>query len=145
MKRDYPDRPIVGVGVVVIKGDQVLLVRRSKPPVANAWSIPGGAQELEEGVKDAARREVREETAVTVAELHLLDVIDYMDQDARGATIHHYTLVDFAARYLSGAICPGDDAERACWAPLDRLVEYNLWHETENVIRKAAQFLKDAP
>ena len=60
MRRDYPDRPIAGVGVVVFRGDKVLLIRRGTPPRIGQWSLPGGAQELGETVEQAARRELRE-------------------------------------------------------------------------------------
>ena len=74
MSREYPDRPFVGVGVVVWRGDNVLLIQRGKPPRIGAWSLPGGAQELGETVRETAVREVREETGVEIDVTHLIDV-----------------------------------------------------------------------
>ena len=72
---DYPNRPLVGVGVVVFKGDRVLLVRRGKPPRQGRWSLPGGRQRLGEAVRETASREVREETGLEVEVTALLDVL----------------------------------------------------------------------
>ena len=69
MARDYPEQPVVGVGVVVWRGAQVLLIRRGRPPKVDEWSLPGGRQELGETVAAAGQREVLEETGVQV-EIH---------------------------------------------------------------------------
>jgi ADP-ribose pyrophosphatase YjhB (NUDIX family) len=145
MKREYPERPIVAVGVVVIKGDEVLLIRRAKPPKPDDWSIPGGAQELGETTRQAAIREVGEETAVTIKNLHFLEVVDYIDRDEGGGIKHHYTLIDYAANYHSGILEAGDDALQAKWVPIGELSEYNLWTETENIIYSAVEKLKNDP
>jgi len=145
MKRTYPERPVVAVGVVVIKDDRILLVKRSKPPKSAEWSIPGGAQELGETAVDAAIREVYEETAITIGKPHFLEVVDYIDRDDDGSVRHHYTLIDYAANYHSGALSAGDDAEDAKWVPLARLSEYNLWAETEKIIHNAVRKMKKTP
>ncbi|MBL4801971.1 MAG: NUDIX hydrolase [Emcibacter sp.] len=144
MKRHYPERPIVAVGVVIVKDDQILLIKRSKPPKPDSWSIPGGAQELGETIKETAIREVMEETAVTIDDLHFLDIIDYVDRDADNRIKHHYTLVDYAAEYCSGTLTAGDDAADAIWVPLDQISEYNLWSETVKIIYCAVKKLKNA-
>jgi len=64
MSREYPARPIVGVGVVVCRGEEVLLIRRGQPPRLGQWSLPGGGQEVGETIEEAVRREVREETGL---------------------------------------------------------------------------------
>lgn len=143
MRRDYPERPIVAVGVVVVKDDEILLIRREKPPKSGCWSIPGGAQELGETTKQAAIREVREETAITIESPHFLAVIDYIDRDKDSGVKHHYTLIDYAANYHSGTLTAGDDANDAKWVPIDRLSEYNLWSETEKIIYNAVEKLKN--
>jgi len=141
MSRDYPTRPIVAVGVVVIKDREILLIKRSKPPKSDSWSISGGAQELGETTVEAAIREVREETAITIKDLHFLEVVDYMDRDQNNAIKHHYTLIDYGAYYHSGLLTAGDDAEDAKWVSIDQLSEYNLWDETERIIYKALESL----
>ena len=67
MRREYPDRPIVGVGAVVLRARSVLLVKRARPPRQGQWSLPGGAQELGETLDDAVAREVREEAGIEIS------------------------------------------------------------------------------
>ena len=135
--RAYPDRPWVGVGVVVWRGDEFLLIQRGKPPRLGEWSIPGGGQELGETVRDTAMREVREETGVEIAVGGLIDVVDSVRRDAQGRVAFHITLVDFAARWVSGEAVPGDDAMGVGWFRLDDLPKLGLWAETVRVIRES--------
>ena len=132
---DYPNRPLVGVGVVVIKDGRVLLIRRGKPPRAGAWSLPGGRQRLGETVREAARRELREETGVEAAVTVLLDVVDSITRDDGGAIAYHYTLVDFLADWRSGEARAGGDAAEVIWADLQDLAPFELWDETLRLIR----------
>ena len=138
------ERPVVGVGVVVLRGNDVLLVRRGEPPRKDQWSIPGGKQERGETVRDAAHREIREETGVEIALIGLVDVVDGIRRDETGAAISHYTLIDFAAEWVSGEAVAGDDAAEARWTPLDGLDDYRLWSETRRIIAAAAAMRDDA-
>ncbi len=137
--RLYPARPIVGVGVVVWRGDRVLLIRRGVPPRKGDWSIPGGAQELGETVEAAGRREVFEETGVEVEITGLVAVVDSIRPDEEGRIRSHYTLIDLAGEWRSGELRPGDDAEDCRWVALDELDDYRLWSETDRIIRLAAE------
>ncbi|WP_321389137.1 NUDIX hydrolase [Emcibacter sp.] len=139
MKRDYPDRPIVAVGVVVFKGENVLLIRRSKPPKLNQWSIPGGAQDVGEPLEETAAREVLEETGIRFTDLKLVDALDFIDRDDNNSIRHHYTLIDYTARYENGEIRAGDDAKEARWVPLADLPDYGLWDDTIRIIRMACE------
>ncbi|MFQ5467227.1 MAG: NUDIX hydrolase [Kiloniellaceae bacterium] len=130
-------RPLVGVGVVVFKGDRVLLVRRGKAPREGTWSLPGGRQRLGETVREAARREVREEAGIEILVAGLLDVVDSLTRDSTGGIAYHYTLVDFAAEWRAGEAVAGDDAAALAWADPADLASYDLWHETLRIIRLA--------
>jgi len=132
---EYPNRPLVGVGVVVIKDGRVLLIRRGKPPRAGAWSLPGGRQRLGETVRAAARRELREETGVEAAVTELLDVVDSITRDDGGAIAYHYTLVDFLAEWRAGEVRAGGDAAEAIWAGVEDLDPFEFWDETLRLIR----------
>lgn len=135
--REYPDRPFVGVGMVCLKGDEVLLIRRAKPPVRSVWSIPGGAQELGETVREAGLRELMEETGIDAEIIGLIDVIDSITRDDDDRIRLHYTLVDFAAVWKAGEPKADSDAADAKWAPLDSLDGLGLWSRTLEVIREA--------
>ena len=136
--REYPDGPVIGVGVIVFRDEDVLLIRRGKPPNKGSLSLPGGGQDLGETVREAAAREVMEETGLEVEVTHLVDVVDVIRGDTAGRTKYHYTLVDFAAGWRSGDPIAGYDAEEAIWVPIAEVGSLNLWSETERVIRKAA-------
>lgn len=129
-----PQHPVVGVGVVVWKGDQVLLIRRGKAPMQGRWSLPGGRQELGETTRETAVREVREETGLDIRLGNLLDVVDTVRRDETGSVTLHYTLVDFDADWLAGAPVAGDDAADAQWVDADDLEGRDLWRETLRII-----------
>ena len=140
--REYPARPIVGIGVIAFKGDSVLLVRRGKPPNVGSWTLPGGAQEVGETAEEAARRELLEETGVTVGALHFAAHVDNIRRDAEGRVQFHYTILDFAARWESGEPTAATDVSEAVWVRLDRLEEYKLWHEAYRVIAIARELTR---
>jgi ADP-ribose pyrophosphatase YjhB (NUDIX family) len=134
--REYPLRPMVGVGVVVWHGDHVLLVRRGRPPRAGHWSLPGGAQELGETVATAARREVLEETGLVVEIGDVLAAVDMIEREA-GRVRYHYTLIDFSAEAAGPELRPGGDAADARWFAPEEVAGLGLWSETVRVIELA--------
>ena len=135
---EYPERPIAGVGVVVFRNEEVLLVKRKKDPYKGQWSIPGGKQELGETVTQAARRELMEETGVEVNELTLIDVVDIIVRDEEGKILYHYIVADYRAHWLSGECSPGDDAQDVQWFNLNKLGSISLLDKTRKIILKAA-------
>ena len=137
-KREYPDRPYVGVGVIVFRDQEVLLVKRSKEPNKDQWSIPGGSQIIGETAAEAAQRELLEETGVKVDQLLLVDVVDAIIPDIEGKIKYHYTLVDYMGQWQSGESRPGDDAQEVRWVQLNELSSFSLLGETMNIIQKAA-------
>ena len=138
MSRDYPSQPIVGVGVVVWRGDRVLLIKRGKPPRQGQWSLPGGAQKLGETLAETARREVREETGIDVDLGDIIATLDLIDRDEAGQVRHHYTLIDFVAEGQEETLQAGDDAADARWFSREEVDQLGLWSETFRVIDLAA-------
>jgi ADP-ribose pyrophosphatase YjhB (NUDIX family) len=132
--REYPARPIVGIGIVVFKGDTVLLVRRGKPPNIGAWTLPGGAQEVGETAEAAARRELLEETGLEVDSLCFAATVDNIRRDEAGRVRFHYTIIDFATCWVAGEPVAASDVTEAVWAKLDELDQYDLWSEAHRVI-----------
>ena len=135
--RAYPDRPYVGVGVVVFKGDDVLLAQRGKKPRMSSWSVPGGAQELGETVEDAAHREIHEETGIEIELLGLVEVVNSINRDDDERVQFHYALIDFVAEWKSGEVVAGDDAADARWVSMEEIDDYNLRPLTYEVILQA--------
>jgi ADP-ribose pyrophosphatase YjhB (NUDIX family) len=139
--REYPDRPWVGIGCIVFKGDHVLLVRRGKPPRIGQWSLPGGAQHLGETAEDAARRELHEETGIEVGPLALAIVVDAISRDDAGRALYHYTIIDFAAQWLAGEARAGDDVSEVVWALPADFGAYDLTEATHRAVAAARRAL----
>ncbi len=130
-------KPVVGVGVVIVRGDDVLMIKRGQPPREGEWSIPGGHQELGETVRETAVREVMEETGLTITNLRLIDVVDAFGKHPDGSLRTQWTLVDFRADWVSGEPKAGGDAADAVWVPFEKIGSLGLWSETVRVITAA--------
>lgn len=137
MKREYPDRPIVGVGAVIVDHGRVLLVRRARAPLLGRWSLPGGVVELGETLREAAEREALEETGSVVRAGKVLEVLDRIIPGEDGRLQYHYVLVDFLCEWLEGGVRAGGDVSEVTWAEEDELTKFELEELAIAVIRKA--------
>jgi 8-oxo-dGTP diphosphatase len=136
-RREYPDRPIVGVGGVVISGRRVLLVRRGQAPLLDRWSIPGGMLEAGEPLIEGVRRELAEETGLDVRVGAFLEVFERIELDAAGKARHHYVVLDYLCERIGGEARAGSDVTQVAWAAPDDLDKYALTEIAARVIRKA--------
>ncbi len=136
MKREFPETPLVGVGAVIIENDRVVLVKRAHPPLQDQWSIPGGVLEVGELVREAAIREAREETGLTVEPGELLGVYDRIVGNPGQPVQYHYVLIDFLCRRVAGELVAGSDAGEVRWFTRDELPTLKLAEDTRDVIRK---------
>ncbi|MGA2960556.1 MAG: NUDIX hydrolase [Candidatus Korobacteraceae bacterium] len=143
VKREYPDRPIVGVGGVVLQNGLVVLVRRAKAPRMGEWSIPGGMLELGETLRDGVAREIEEETGLKVKSEEVLDVFDSIVIDADGKTQYHYVLIDFLCSVTGGELRAASDASEARWATLEEVLGLVKREITVGVIRKGFSKARD--
>lgn len=137
MNRRYPDRPFAGVGAVVFRGTEVLLVKRGHPPAAGKWSIPGGLVELGESLDAAVCREVMEETGVEVRTIDLVAALDRIILDRENRIEYHYILLDFVCEIVGGELKAGTDADECRFVPLEDLRSYDITRGAEQVIRRA--------
>ena len=136
MGDDRPYAPVVGVGAVVFKDNQILMIRRANEPGVGRWSIPGGRQELGETTEQGARREVLEETGIDCEILGLIGVYDAIIRDEEGRITDHFTLVNHGAKWLSGEPRAGDDALEAVFMTVEDALAHDLWNEVGDVIEK---------
>jgi len=139
--------PVPTVGVVCLRGEAVLLIKRGTPPRLNQWSLPGGRLEWGETTAVAALRELKEETGVEARLLGLIDVVDGVFPARPGGEItRHYVLIDYAARWLGGEPVAGDDAADARFVSRDEAMALVEWDETRRVISEAyARFGGNSP
>ena len=128
----------VGVGAVVFRGDDVLLIKRGKPPFKGQWSIPGGGLHHGERVADAVRREVREETGLDIEIIGLLDVFDALPDGADGDFKCHTVIIDYVAECASGEPVAGDDAAEAVFVDFAEALARLSWDKTREALRRAA-------
>lgn len=134
--REYPDRPFVGVGAIIVENGRVVLVRRGRAPLLGEWSVPGGVLELGETVREGAVREAREETSLAVEPNKLLGVFDRVVRDDQGRTLYHYVLIDFLCRPTGGELKAADDAADARWFTWEEVSDLPLPEDTIQVIRQ---------
>jgi 8-oxo-dGTP diphosphatase len=139
VKRHYPEQPLVGVGAVIFRGEEVLLVRRGREPAVDTWSLPGGLVELGETLEDALGRELREETGVTVKIIGLTAVLQRIYYDRVGHIPYHYILVDYLCEYESGDVSAKSDVSEAQFVPLKEVSTFDLTAHTDEVIKRAWQ------
>lgn len=145
-KREFPDTPRVGVGIVTLRGDEVLLVQRSREPARGLWTFPGGMVELGESLRAAAAREMKEETGLEVEIGEVADVFERVDTAPDGRIRYHYVIVDFIARVREGSNPTPEaasDARHALWIRCDRLGEYSTTPGVEQVLHRARRLLQN--
>lgn len=136
MQREFPEVPLVGVGAIIIENDRVVLVKRLHPPLQSEWSIPGGVLEVGELVREAAIREAREETGLTVEAGELLGVYDRVLRSPEKRVRYHYVLIDFLCRRVAGNLAAASDAAEVRWFAREELPGLALAADTLDVIWK---------
>ena len=134
--RQYPQRPILGIGAIIIAG-RVLLVERGREPLLGYWSLPGGVLEVGERLAEGVRREIMEETGLEIEPVSVVEIFERIMRDADGAAEYHYVLVDYLCRVTGGALTPGDDVSKALWVDRTSLQQYRITEGTLPVIEKA--------
>jgi 8-oxo-dGTP diphosphatase len=142
--REYPERPMVGVGGVIIDEGRALLIRRGSEPLLGEWSIPGGTLELGETLEEGVARELLEETGLEVRVLELIEVFDriYLESSSgkhepKKGPRFHYVIVDYLCERLSGQPRAGSDVTDVAFAREEELHVYKLTETATRILHKA--------
>lgn len=135
--RRYPARPLVGVGAIIFQHGRILMAQRGKEPLKGWWSLPGGALESGEALKDAVSREVREETGLVVLPVKVFEVFERIMRDAAGVPEYHYVLIDYLCEVTGGELRPGDDVCAVEWVTRPGLRSLEITEGTLDVIERA--------
>jgi ADP-ribose pyrophosphatase YjhB (NUDIX family) len=143
--REYPERPMVGVGGVVISGGRALLVRRGSPPLEGQWSIPGGMLEVGETILEGVRRELLEETGIEVRVGELIEVFERITPDGSGKTQYHFVVLDYLCQAVSGEARAGSDVVDVAWATPAELTKYAISETATRVILRAFDLAMGPP
>lgn len=142
VRREYPERPLVGVGGVVIRDERTLLIRRGSAPLEGEWSIPGGMLELGETILEGVRRELLEETAIEVRVLDLIEVFERVTRDEAGKLKYHFVILDYLCEAVRGEAQAGSDVTAVAWARESELSKYSLTPTATRVIQKAFEIAR---
>jgi 8-oxo-dGTP diphosphatase len=142
--REYPERPVVGIGGVIIENGRTLLIRRVSEPLRGEWSIPGGTLELGESLAEGVARELLEETGIVVRVIELIEVFDriYNDDGSPGPQAHrtprfHYVIVDYLCERISGEPRAGSDVTDVAFAREEELAKFHLTETATRILKKA--------
>jgi 8-oxo-dGTP diphosphatase len=142
VRREYPERPLVGVGGVVIRDERTLLIRRGSAPLEGEWSIPGGMLELGETILEGVRRELLEETAIEVRVLDLIEVFERVTRDEAGKLKYHFVILDYLCEAVQGEAQAGSDVTDVAWVRESELSKYSLTPTATRVIQKAFEIAR---
>jgi ADP-ribose pyrophosphatase YjhB (NUDIX family) len=142
--REYPERPVVGIGGVLIDRGLALLIRRGSEPLRGEWSIPGGTLELGESLEEGVARELLEETGIIVHVIELIEVFDriYGEDGTIAAQVQkkprfHYVIVDYLCERVGGEPRAGSDVTDVAFAGEEELAKYHLTETATRILKKA--------
>ena len=143
--REYPERPIVGVGAVIVQDGKVVLIRRRYEPLAGQWSLPGGTLELGETLEAGTAREMLEETGLVVDIGPVIEVFDRIMLDDTRRVRYHFVLVDYLCWPVSGELRAGSDVDDAALVGPQDLARYAITKKATAVIERGLELARKAP
>ena len=141
--KEYPERPVVGVGGVIIDRGRAVLIRRGAEPLLGEWSIPGGALEIGETLEAGVARELLEETGIQARVLDLIEVFDRIYPGNGAASANpgrprfHYVIADYLCERISGEPRAGSDVTDVALAREDELANFHLTETAMRILKKA--------
>ena len=135
-KREYPEKPIIGVGILIQKNDNYLMIQRAANPDKGLWTVPGGLIEVGERAADAAVRESLEETGLIVNIRERIGVVDKIEYDEFGEVLYHFIILQYLASPIRGALSPMDDALDAVWVTREEFANYNITNSLKHFLNE---------
>lgn len=144
--RRYPQRPMVGVGAVLLDDQKrVLFIQRGSEPGRGKWSFPGGLVKVGEPLRQAARREALEETGLEVDLQDVVQVVEKVERDDAQRVEFHYVIIDFIGTVRGGELRAADDVTDARWVDLDEPCDLPLTTGALDVAWRARDLAEGRP
>lgn len=140
-ERTYPQRPFLAVSAAIFRNGKVLVVRRARKPALNLYTLPGGAVEAGETLVEAAIREVREETSLSIEPVALAGHREVIARDDAGKVERHFVILCFASRWLSGEPVLSDELDDSRWVDPSELGNYRTTDGLAEIVTTAATLL----
>lgn len=141
--REYPARPVLSVGAIIVREYKVLIVKRGAEPGLGRWSVPGGAVELGESIEDTVKRETFEETGLKVSPTRLVGNHEYVGQDADRNIRFHYVIVYWECEYVEGEAQPSSDVDETRWVDFEELKGYDITDGTRKMLRRVIDWREE--
>ena len=141
--REYPPRPVLSVGAILVRDGEVLIVKRGAEPGLGRWSVPGGAVELGESIEDAIKRETVEETGLTVSPSKLVGYHEYVGRDADRSIRFHYVIVYWQCEYVEGEAEPSSDVDETEWVDFEELKGYDITDGTLKMLHRVMDWREE--
>jgi len=140
--RHYPDRPYLAVSAVIVRDGEFLAVRRARPPMQGLFTLPGGGVEAGESIAEAVRREVREETGLTIEAGALAGYREVITQDDAGRVQRHFVILTFAARWVAGEPRLNEELLEARWIRPAGLPQLSTTEGLAEIVASAFELLE---
>jgi 8-oxo-dGTP diphosphatase len=139
--RRYPTRPYLAVSAAIFRDGRVLIVRRARPPAQGLYTLPGGVVEIGETLVEAVVREIREETALTIAPVALAGYREALLRDGAGRIERHFVILPFAARWVAGEVALNEELAEARWLLPSELSGLTTTEGLANIVAAAGERL----
>ena len=142
--RAYPERPILAASIAVFRSGQVLLAERVFPPAARLFSLPGGVVEAGESLREAALRELREETGVEAEIVGFNDHVEVIERDRDDRVAAHFVVASFVGLWRAGEGTTGPEARRILWLEPEHIDDLAATPQLGPIVRRAAEIARAA-
>lgn len=139
--RTYPDRPFLAVSAAIVRDGRVLVVRRARKPALDLFTLPGGVVEAGETLVEAVAREVREETALTIAPVGLAGFREVVARDSDNRTQRHFVILAFASRWVAGEPVLNEELAEFRWVRPSELCELQTTDGLAEIVNQAFERL----